>query len=75
MKPPARIWRVAERRDELAPGCDAGLVAWGGDPLQPSSLALAVMVEGREVSLTTRQIELRDRYLLAVYGKPSRSPP
>ena len=63
---PAEIWGIADRFGTLAPGRDADIVIWGGDPLEPSSAPTTVLVQGREVSLTTRQTELRDRYMPAV---------
>jgi hypothetical protein len=42
------------------------VVIWDGDPLEPSSAPTTVLIQGREVSLTTRQTELRDRYMPAV---------
>lgn len=59
---PARIWGVADHYGALAPGQDADLVLWDGDPLDVSGKPAMVMVQGREVSLVTRQTELRDRY-------------
>jgi imidazolonepropionase-like amidohydrolase len=60
---PAEIWGIAGRCGTIAPGKDADLVLWDGDPLEPSSAAVTVLVAGKEVSLVTRQKELRDRYL------------
>jgi imidazolonepropionase-like amidohydrolase len=60
---PAEIWGIAGHCGAIAPGKDADLVVWDGDPLEPSSAAVAVLVAGKEVSLVTRQTELRDRYL------------
>jgi imidazolonepropionase-like amidohydrolase len=60
---PAQIWGLAARCGTLSAGQDGDLVVWDGDPLEPSSAAVTVLVEGREVSLVTRQTELRDRYL------------
>lgn len=59
---PAEIWGVSDRFGTLAPGKDADLVIWDGDPLEPSTLPVVVLVGGAEVSLATRQTELRDRY-------------
>ncbi|HKZ72744.1 MAG TPA: amidohydrolase family protein, partial [Steroidobacteraceae bacterium] len=59
---PARIWGVDQRYGSLAPGKEADLVIWDGDPLEPSSAPVVVLVAGREVPLTSRQTELRDRY-------------
>jgi imidazolonepropionase-like amidohydrolase len=60
---PAEIWGIAGRCGTIAPGKDGDLVLWDGDPLEPSSAAVTVLVAGKEVSLVTRQKELRDRYL------------
>lgn len=46
----------------LAPGADADLVIWDGDPLEPSSAPALVMIGGQRVSPVTRQTLLRDRY-------------
>lgn len=63
---PAEIYGIADRYGTLAPGKDADVVIWDGDPLEPSSAPTTVLIQGREVSLTTRQTELRDRYMPAV---------
>jgi imidazolonepropionase-like amidohydrolase len=63
---PAEIYGIADRFGTLAPGKDGDVVIWDGDPLEPSSAPTTVLVQGREVSLTTRQTELRDRYMPAV---------
>jgi imidazolonepropionase-like amidohydrolase len=60
---PAQIWGVAEHAGTIAPGKDADLVVWNGDPLEPSTLPTAVFIAGRDVSLATHQTLLRDRYL------------
>ncbi len=49
-------------RGTLEPGKVANLVIWSGDPLDFSSAAEHVYVRGQEVSLTTRETELRDKY-------------
>jgi imidazolonepropionase-like amidohydrolase len=59
---PARIWGIADHYGAIAPGQDADLVIWDGDPLEPSSAPTMVFVRGRQASLVTRQSELRDRY-------------
>jgi len=59
---PALIWGVAGRCGSLAPGLDADLVLWDGDPLEPLSSPVAVFLHGREVTQDTRQSELRERY-------------
>jgi imidazolonepropionase-like amidohydrolase len=60
---PAEIWGIAGRCGTIEPGKDGDLVLWDGDPLEPSSAAVTVLMAGKEVSLVTRQKELRDRYL------------
>lgn len=59
---PARIWGIADHYGTIQPGRDADLVIWDGDPLEVTTAPVAVLVRGREVSLTTRQTRLRDRY-------------
>jgi imidazolonepropionase-like amidohydrolase len=59
---PAQIWGLGERCGTLASGSDADLVIWDGDPLEPSTLPVTVLVAGKEMSLVTHQTRLRDRY-------------
>lgn len=44
-------------------GKPADLVLWSGDPLEPTTLAEKVFVNGAEQSLRTRQRALEERYL------------
>jgi imidazolonepropionase-like amidohydrolase len=46
---PARIMRVSDRIGSLAPGKDADLVIWSGDPFEVMSRAEAAYIGGREV--------------------------
>ena len=69
---PAEIFGIANHYGTLAPGMDADLVVWDGDPLEPSSAPTQVFVKGFEASLVTRQTELRDRYYPA--AKPGDLP-
>lgn len=46
---PAEVMGVADRVGSLAPGKDADVVLWSGDPLDFTSRALRVWVSGREV--------------------------
>ncbi len=59
---PAKIFGVADRTGSLEPGKDADLVIWTGDPFEPLSQPTAVFIRGQAQPLTSRQIELRDRY-------------
>lgn len=46
---PAHIMRIDDRVGSLAPGLDADLVVWSGDPLSAQARALAVFVDGQRV--------------------------
>jgi len=67
---PAQIWGLADRYGSIEPGKAADLVIWDGDPLEPASTALTVIIDGEEVSLVTQQTKLRDRYMRKA-GLPS----
>jgi hypothetical protein len=54
---------VGDRCGTIANGGDGDLVIWDGDPLEPSTLPVTVLISGKEMSLATHQTELRDRYL------------
>lgn len=60
---PAKVFGVANRVGSLEPGKDADLVVWSGDPFEPLSRPQMILVRGEAQPLTSRQIELRDRYL------------
>lgn len=49
----------------LAPGEPADLVIWDGDPLEPGTNALTVLIDGQTVSTANRQRALEERYLPA----------
>ena len=57
---PLAIW--GRGGGTLAPGADADLVVWDGDPLEPSTNARSVIIEGRQVSNRSRQDMLAERY-------------
>jgi len=59
---PAAIWGV-EGYGALAPGMDADVVVWDGDPLEVTTFPDHVFVRGVEMPMETRQTRLRDRYL------------
>jgi len=47
----------------LTPGAAADLVIWDGDPFEPATNSVSVIIEGRELSIANRQTELVARYL------------
>lgn len=59
---PARIMGLAPQAGSLAAGSPANLVVWDGDPLEPASAPSLVLLDGKEISLVTRQTLLRNRY-------------
>jgi imidazolonepropionase-like amidohydrolase len=59
---PAEMFGVADRVGALAPGRDANVVVWSGDPFEFATRAERVFVRGREHTAPTRQDELTQRY-------------
>lgn len=59
---PARIFGQGGRAGQIAPGFDADVVIWSGDPLEPLSQPSAVFIGGVEQPLSSRGLLLRDRY-------------
>ncbi|HET8818485.1 MAG TPA: amidohydrolase family protein [Xanthomonadaceae bacterium] len=60
---PARVLGVDDEIGTIAVGQRADLVLWTGDPLEVSSVALQLWLDGRAIPMESRQTELRDRYL------------
>lgn len=60
---PARIFGVDDKLGSIAPGKVADLVIWDGDPLEPLTEPVAILVDGMAQPMTSRALELRDRYL------------
>jgi hypothetical protein len=60
---PAEIFGVGASRGRIARGQIADLVLWSGDPLEVTSIADQVWINGRAVDMRSRQTDLRDRYL------------
>jgi len=58
---PARIWGLAGR-GRIERGAIADLVLWSGDPLEVTTHAERVMIEGKWVSTDNRQERLLERY-------------
>ncbi|MCG2586219.1 amidohydrolase family protein [Massilia sp. TS11] len=60
---PARLYGVDKQLGSIAPGKQADLVLWDGEPLELTSHPAAVYIDGKLMPTTTRQTELRDRYM------------
>ncbi|MGZ4826242.1 MAG: amidohydrolase family protein [Terriglobales bacterium] len=58
----AEIWGVADRLGSLDAGKIANVVVANGDPLDVKTDVKHVFINGREVPIWDRQIELRDQY-------------
>ena len=65
---PAEIMGVGDRLGSLKAGRAADVVVWDGDPLELSSVAIAVIIDGVEQPLANRQNRLRDRYARPTEG-------
>jgi imidazolonepropionase-like amidohydrolase len=60
---PLSIYDPGAAAGHIAPGQAADLVVWDGDPLEPSTNARMVIVDGQPAHLKTRQDALVERYL------------
>lgn len=69
---PADIFGVGTSRGRIAPGQTADLALWTGDPLEVTTVATNVWIAGRPVEMTSRQTELRDRYLEKLRNQQAR---
>jgi imidazolonepropionase-like amidohydrolase len=65
---PAEIMGVGDLLGSLNAGRAADVVVWDGDPLELSSAATTVIIDGVEQPLTNRQNRLRDRYARPTEG-------
>ena len=63
---PAQIWGVADRIGSIEKGKVADLLVTDGDPLEIQTKIVHLIINGKEVALTNRQIELYEKYL----GRP-----
>jgi len=59
---PAEIFGLGGEYGRIAPGYVADLVLWSGDPLEVTSIAEQMWIDGRAQSMRSRQTDLRDRY-------------
>ncbi len=60
---PAQVFGFSEQVGSLEVGKKADLVVWDGDPLEISTSAKYVIIEGEIIPLVSRSTRLRDRYL------------
>ncbi|MFC4699002.1 amidohydrolase family protein [Glaciecola siphonariae] len=66
----AKIFGLTDTLGSLEPGKEASLVIWSGDPLEVTQAAEQVFIKGEPVEMTSRQIQLRDRYMKRDPAKP-----
>ena len=59
---PAEVLGMGREIGSLVSGRHADVVIWSGDPLQVSSNAEAVFIDGVQQPMDTRQTKLRERY-------------
>jgi imidazolonepropionase-like amidohydrolase len=69
---PAELFGVADRFGSIERGRRANLVVWSGDPLEVTSVAEQVFIDGKLQPDHSRQTELRDRYLERVRAGTAR---
>lgn len=60
---PARLYGVDKQLGSISAGKQADLVLWDGDPFEMGSHPAAIYIDGKLMPTTTRQTELRDRYM------------
>ena len=65
---PAEILGMGERFGSLRAGRAGDVVVWDGDPLELTSGAVRVFIDGVEQPLGNHQTRLRDRYRTPTEG-------
>ena len=60
---PAKIFGVEGQQGSIQKNKPANLVLWSGDPLEVTSVAEIVVINGQLIPMESRQTKLRDRYL------------
>jgi hypothetical protein len=69
---PAEIFGVGAANGSLERGHPADLVLWSGDPLEVTTLAERVFIQGEAQVMQSRQTQLRDRYLQKLRANAAR---
>jgi len=59
---PAQIWGVDDQLGSLDVRKTANIVVASGDPLDVKTVVQRVFIQGKEIPMSDRQTELRDRY-------------
>jgi hypothetical protein len=67
---PAEIYGVADSVGSIEVGKAADIVIWPADPLELTTYADQVLINGVAISMESRQTMLRDRYLQSDSEKP-----
>ena len=67
---PAKIFGVEDFQGRIVADRPANLVLWSGDPLEVTTVAEQVIINGHKVPMRSRQTDLRDRYLPEQPGMP-----
>lgn len=60
---PASIFGLSNDQGSIARNKPANIVLWSGDPLEVTSVAERVVINGQLIPMESRQTKLRDRYL------------
>jgi len=60
---PARVFGVADQQGSIQKDMSANVVLWSSDPLEVTSAAEVVVINGKLIPMESRQTKLRDRYL------------
>jgi hypothetical protein len=60
---PARIFGFTDNQGTIKRSKPANVVLWSGDPLEVTSVAEKVIINGELIPMESRQTKLRDRYL------------
>ncbi len=60
---PAKLWGIDDHYGSLDVGKDADVVVWDGDPFDVLTNVEHVFIKGRDIPITSRQLELAKRYM------------